>query len=88
MVANGTPEAALDAVISAIDSMSTGTEVEGIERSENLEKDVLREIFCDVVFSHELVRDVEHFPPMLFDNQLPRHLITTQTALDQCFEGG
>ncbi len=31
MVANGTPEAALDAVISAIDSiLSTGTEVEGI----------------------------------------------------------
>jgi glucokinase len=30
MVASGTPEAALDAVVSAIDSMSTGTEVEGI----------------------------------------------------------
>ena len=53
------------------------------ERLEDLEEDVLREVFGFFVLADELVRDVEHLAPVLPDDLLPRDLVALETLLDQ-----
>ena len=53
------------------------------ERLEDLEEDVLREVFGLVVPADELVGDVEDLAPVLPDDRLPRGLVAAQAALDQ-----
>jgi hypothetical protein len=62
--------------------------VERVERLEDLEKDVLRQVLGFVVLGDELVRDVEHLPPVLPDNLFPRLLIAVETPLDQIVDRG
>jgi hypothetical protein len=57
--------------------------VEGGQRSEHFQEDVLRQVFRLVVPADELVRDVEHPPPVLADDLLPRLLVALQATLDQ-----
>jgi hypothetical protein len=57
--------------------------VERGERLEDLQEDVLREVFRFDVFADELVRDVEDLAPVLPDDRLPRVLIATETPLDE-----
>src|SRR6185436_605468 len=57
--------------------------VEGTQRLEDLEKDVLREVLGLVVPADELVRDVEHLPPVLPDDGFPRQLIALEAPLDE-----
>ena len=54
-----------------------------LQRLEDLQEDVLRQIFGLVVLADELVGDVEHLAPVLPDDQLPRHLIAGQALLDE-----
>ena len=61
--------------------------VERVERLEDLQEDVLRQILGFVVLADELVRDVEHLAPVLADDQLPGELIALQAALNQRFDG-
>ena len=61
--------------------------IERVERLEDLEEDVLRQILGLVVLADELVGDVEHLAPVLADDLLPRELIALQAALDQRFDG-
>jgi hypothetical protein len=63
--------------------LEIGAAIERAQRLEDLEEDVLREIFRLVVLADELVGDVEHFPPVLADDLLPCLLIAAQTLLDQ-----
>src|SRR5207245_11652972 len=57
--------------------------VERVERLEDLQEDVLREIFRLVVLADALVRHVGALPPVLADDLLPGDLIALQTALYQ-----
>ena len=63
--------------------LEVGAAVERVERLEDLEEDVLRQILGLVVLADELVGDVEHLAPVLADDLLPRLLIAGQAALDQ-----
>ena len=45
--------------------------VERVERPENLQKDVLRQVFRFIVTADEPVRDVEDLPPVLPDDLIP-----------------
>ena len=76
----------IDAQVAA-DADQPGLEVrapiERVERLEDLEEDVLREILGLVVLADELVGDVEHLAPVLADDLLPGELIAVQAALDQ-----
>ena len=54
-----------------------------MERLENLQEDVLRQVLGLVVLADELVRDVEDLAPVLADDQLPGDLIALQAALNQ-----
>jgi hypothetical protein len=56
--------------------------VERVERLVQLEEDVLSEVFCLIVTTDELVRDVEHLPSIHADDRFPRGLIAVQAALD------
>ena len=53
------------------------------QRLEDLQEDVLGEIFRLVVLADELVGDVEDLPPVLPDDGFPCHLIAAETLLDQ-----
>src|SRR5438132_12399016 len=57
--------------------------VEGRERLEQLEEDVLREIFRLVMAADELVRDVEDLAPVETHDRFPRGLITLEAAFDE-----
>ncbi len=61
--------------------------VERLERLENLQEHVLREVFRFVVLAGELVRDVEDLAPVLPDDLRPRVLVAGQAALDQSVNG-
>ena len=54
-----------------------------VERLEDLQEDVLRQVLGLVVLADELVRDVEHLPPVLPDDRFPGHLIAPEALLDQ-----
>src|SRR5207244_2667701 len=56
--------------------------VERRERFEDLEEDVLRQIFRFVVPADELVRHVEHLAAVLADDRIPGELIAFEAALD------
>src|SRR5438445_127009 len=47
------------------------TPVEAVERLEDLQEDVLRQVFRLVLLADQLVRDVEHFPPVLTNDCVP-----------------
>ena len=57
--------------------------VERVERLEDLQEDVLRQILGLVVLAGELVGDVEDLAPVLPDDLRPRVLIARQAALDE-----
>jgi hypothetical protein len=59
--------------------------IEGVERLEDLQEDVLGQIFGFVMFADELVRDVEHTPPVQTDDAFPGDLVAAQASLDQGF---
>ncbi len=63
--------------------LKVGATVERRERLEDLQEDVLREIFGFVVLADELVSDVEDFPPVLADDGVPRRLIPGETLLNE-----
>ena len=55
--------------------LEIGAAIERVERLEDLQEDVLRQILGLVVLADELVRDVEDLAPVLADDLLPRGLI-------------
>jgi hypothetical protein len=57
--------------------------IEGVQRLEDLQEDVLGEIFGLIVPADELVGDVEDLAPVLPDDLLPGDLIAGQALLDQ-----
>jgi hypothetical protein len=57
--------------------------IERVQRLEDLEEDILREIFRLVVPPDELVGDVEDLAPVLAHDRLPRDLVTGQAPLDE-----
>src|SRR6185503_3091764 len=62
--------------------------VERAQRLEDLQEDVLRQIFGFVVLADELVRDVEDLAPMETDDLLPGVLVACQTPLDELIDAG
>ena len=52
--------------------LEVGAAIEGVERLEDLQEDVLRQILGLVVPADELVGDVEDLPPVLADDLVPR----------------
>ena len=62
--------------------LEIGPPVEGVERLEHLEEDVLRQVLGFVVLADELVGDVEHLAPVQPDDRVPRRLVAAQTALE------
>ena len=67
--------------------LKVGPAVERVQRLEDLQKDVLGQIFRLVVLADELVGHVEDLPPMLADDRLPGELVTLQAALDELVRG-
>jgi hypothetical protein len=71
----------------ACDADDPGLEVrapiERVERFEDLQEDVLREILRLVVFSDELIRDIEHLTPVLTDHRFPGGLVAAQALLNE-----
>ena len=61
--------------------------IERVERLEDLQEDVLRQIFGFVVLADELVRDVEHLAPVLRTICSQARLIAAQAALDERLDG-
>ena len=61
--------------------LEVGAAIERVQRLEDLQEDVLREIFGFVVLADELVGDVEDLAPVLADDLLPGDLIAGQAAL-------
>ena len=59
-----------------------------VQRLEDLQEDVLGQIFGLVVLADELVGDVEDLPPVLADDRLPRDLIAAEALLDQAVGRG
>ena len=47
----------------------------------------MREIFRLVVLADELVRHVEHLPPILANDEIPGGLIALQAALNESLDG-
>src|SRR5262249_39754341 len=64
--------------------MEVRAPIERLERLENPEKDLLREILRLVALANELVRDVEDFTPVLANDGVPRGLVSIKAALDEC----
>jgi hypothetical protein len=81
----------VDAQVAA-DADDPGLEVrapiERLQRLEDLEEDVLREIFRLVVLADELIRDVEDLAPVLAHDLFPGGLIARQTLLDEAVRRG
>ena len=57
--------------------------VERLQRLEDLEEDVLRQVLGLVVPPDELVGEIEDLAPVLAHDLLPRQLIAAEAALDQ-----
>ena len=76
----------IDAEVAA-DADEPGLEIrapiERVQRLEDLEEDVLRQILGLVMAADELVGEVEDLAPVLADDLLPRRLIACETALDE-----
>jgi hypothetical protein len=76
----------IDAEVAA-DADDPGLEVrapvEGLQRLEDLQEDVLREVLGLVVLADELVGHVEDLAPVLAHDRLPRDLIAAETLLDE-----
>jgi hypothetical protein len=53
-----------------------------VERFENLDEDVLRQVFGLIEPADELVRQVEHLAAMLLDDDRPRDLIAFEAPFD------
>jgi hypothetical protein len=62
--------------------------IERIERLEQFEEDVLREIFGEVVTANELVGDVEDPAPVQTYDLLPGGLIAVQALFDDLVDRG
>jgi hypothetical protein len=60
--------------------------VERVQGPEDLQKDVLREIFGFVVPAHELVREVEDLAPVETNDLGPGRLIATEAPVDELIE--
>ena len=60
--------------------------VERMQRAEDLQEDVLREIFGFIVSSHELIGDVEDLATVLPDDGFPRVLVAFEAPLDECVD--
>ena len=67
--------------------LKVGAPVERVERLEDLQEHVLRQILGLVVLAGELVGDVEHLAPVLPDDLLPRVLVAGQAALNERVDG-
>ena len=63
--------------------LEVGAAVERRERPEDLQEDVLAEIFGFVVAAHELVRHIEDLPPVQTDDPLPGLLVAGEATLDE-----
>src|SRR5262245_57716432 len=63
--------------------LKVGSSIERPERLENFQEDVLCQVLGFVVAADESIRDVEHLPPVLTNDLLPRRLIAVETPLDQ-----
>ena len=81
----------IDAEVAA-DADDPGLEVratvERLQRLENLQEDVLREIFGFVVLADEFVRDIEDLAPVLAHDLFPGELIAGQALLDEAVRRG
>ena len=62
--------------------------VEGVERFEQLQKDVLREVFREIVTADKLVRDVEDLAPVQADDLVPCRLVAVEAPLDDVVDRG
>ena len=60
--------------------------IERTERLEDLDEDILREVFGFLVASDEFIRDVEDFPPVLLDDRVPGELVALKTSLNERFD--
>src|SRR5690606_13290068 len=67
--------------------LKVGAPVEGVQRLEDLDEDVLGQILGFVVTADELVRDVEHLAAVRTHDLFPRGLVTGQTPRDQGISG-
>ena len=63
--------------------LEVGAAVERVQRLEDLEEDVLRQVLGLVVPPDELVGEVEDLAPVLPDDLLPGGLVARQTPLDE-----
>src|SRR5690606_13801587 len=68
--------------------LEVGAPIEGMERLEDAQKDVLREVFGLVMTPDEFVGDIEDFPPVQSNDPGPGLLIASQAALDQLVDCG
>jgi hypothetical protein len=57
--------------------------IERVQRFENFQKNVLRQILGFVVAADELVSKIEHLAPVLTDDLFPRRLVSLQAAGNQ-----
>ena len=60
--------------------------IERAERLEDLQEDVLRQIFGFLMPADELVRDVEDLPPVLPDDRVPGELVALKASLNERFD--
>src|SRR4029453_5538396 len=67
--------------------LKVGSPVERIQRLEDLEEDLLREIFGFIVLADELVAHFENFSPVVTDDGLPSGFVAAKASPDQCFDG-
>lgn len=61
--------------------------VERVQGSEDLQEDLLTEVFRLIVSADELVGNVEDASPVLLDDGVPRRLISTKTRLNELIRG-
>jgi hypothetical protein len=66
--------------------LEIGAAVEGAERLEDFQEDVLGEVLGFLVLADEFVGDVEDLAAVLPDDRLPRLLVAAQALLDQRFD--
>ena len=63
--------------------LEIGAAIERVQRLEDLQEDVLRQIFRFVVLADELIGDVEDLAPVLAHDLFPGDLIARQALLDE-----